>query len=175
MPKSRERKQEIINQLKEGLSKASAAILVDYKGITVEEDTRLRKLCRDAGVEYKVVKNTLLELAAKETGYDAIIPYLTGSTAIAIGYGDPVAPAKALTEFINGNNKLSIKAGMLGGTKLMKPSDIEALAKLPPKEVLVARLLGQLNAPMSGLVNVMQGTIRKLVYALDAIKETKTA
>jgi large subunit ribosomal protein L10 len=175
VPITKEQKQKTVDELKEKLSQANVAILVDYKGLTVEEDAGLRKLCRDAGVEYRVVKNTLLELAAKGTGYEALVPYLKGPTAIAFGYADPVAPAKVLTNFINTSKKISLKAGVLGGSRLMMPPDIEALAKLPSKEVLVARLMGQLNAPVSGLVNVLQGTIRKFVYALDAIKDSKAA
>jgi len=175
VPITRGQKEKIVEELREKLSQASAAILVDYKGLTVEEDASLRKSCRQAGVDYKVVKNTLFKLAAKGTGYEALAPYLTGPTAIAFGYADPVAPAKVLVDFINENKKISLKAGILGGSKLITPAEIEALAKLPSKEVLVARLMGQLNAPISGFVNVLHGMLTKLVYALNAIKDTKAA
>ena len=112
--------------------------------------------------------------ALTELGIEGLNPYLTGPNAIALGYDDPVVPAKIISEFAKDHDKLEIKAGMISG-KVIGAEGIKSLASLPSKEVLVAQVLGGLNAPITGLVNVLQGNIRNLVYALNAIAEKKTA
>lgn len=168
-----EEKKVIVAELSEKMKNCSSGVLVDYKGITVEQDTNLRRELRKAGVEYAVVKNTLTRFAATEAGLEGIVPVLEGTTAMAISPNDPVAAAKILYEFIKKNKKLAIKAGFVEG-KVLSVSEVESLAQLPPKEVLIAKMLGSFNAPISGFVNVLNGNIRGLVVALNAIAEKKS-
>ncbi len=165
-------KQAIVAELAEKMRSASAGVLVDYKGITVENDTKLRRELRQAGVEYAVVKNTLTRFAAKEVGFDALDEHLNGTSALAISPSDPVAAAKILCEYAKKNDKFKIKAGFVDG-KLITAEEVKALADLPPKEVLIAKVLGGFNAPISGFVNVLNGNIRGLAVALNAILEQK--
>ncbi|WHH57463.1 50S ribosomal protein L10 [Petroclostridium sp. X23] len=169
-----EQKKEAVQQLVEKLKSASSGVLVDYRGLTVEQDTDLRNELRKAGVEYKVVKNTLTRFAANETGYEALDPFLHGPTSLALTYEDPVAAAKVLSEFAKKNDKLEIKAGFVDG-KVIDVNGVKALAELPPKEVLIAKVLGGFNAPISGFVNVLNGNLRGLAVALNAIAEKKAA
>ncbi|MGE4283745.1 MAG: 50S ribosomal protein L10 [Clostridia bacterium] len=169
-----EQKKEIVQQLVEKLKNASSGVLVDYRGLTVEQDTDLRNQLRKAGVDYKVVKNTLTRFAAMETGYEGLDSYLNGPTSLALTYEDPVAAAKVLSEFAKKNDKLEIKAGFVDG-KVIDINGVKALAELPPKEVLIARVLGGFNAPISGFVNVLNGNLRGLAVALNAIAEKKAA
>lgn len=168
-----EEKKAIVAELAEKMKNSSSGVLVDYKGITVEQDTMLRRQLRNAGVDYAVVKNTLTRFAATDAGLEGIVPVLEGTTALAISPKDPVAAAKVLYEFIKKNNKLTIKAGFVEG-KVLSATDVENLAQLPPKEVLIAKMLGSLNAPISGFVTVLNGNIRGLVVALNAIAEKKS-
>ncbi|HHY82847.1 MAG TPA: 50S ribosomal protein L10 [Clostridiales bacterium] len=171
---AREEKAQVVAEIKEKLTGYSSAILIDYRGLTVEEVTQLRKEFRNSGVDYKVYKNTLTEIAAKEVGLDGLIPFLKGPTAIAFGVKDPVAPAKVLTESMKKLKKMEFKAGVVEG-KVIDVDGIKALADLPSREELIAKMLGSMNAPISGLVTVLGGTIRSLLYALNAIKEAKEA
>ena len=166
----RQEKVELVQEIKEKLSSSSSSILIDYKGITVEEANELRKECREAGVDYKVYKNTLVTIAARELGLEELEPHLVGPTAIAFGIEDPVAPAKVLSANIDKFKKMEFKAGVLEGEIIDKDA-IEALAKLPSKEELIAKVLGSLNAPIYGMASVLSGTIRSLLYALNGIIE----
>lgn len=169
-----ESKKQIVQEIKEKIDKAQSVVLVDYRGLNVEEVTELRKQCREAGVEYKVYKNTLMRFAFKELGLEDFNNHLTGPNAVAFGYDDPVSPAKVTNEFSKDHNSLEIKAGVVDG-KIVGLDEIKALADLPSREVLIAQVLGGLNGPISGFANVLQGTIRNLVYALNAIKEKQEA
>lgn len=171
---AREEKVRIVEEIKQKLSQSSSAVLVDYRRLTVEEVTQLRKEFRENGVDYKVYKNTLTELAVKELGYEGLIPYLAGPTAIAFGVKDPVAPAKILTENIKKLKKMELKAGLVDG-KVIDVEGVKALAELPSREELIAKMLGSMNAPITGLVRVLNGPIRGLVVALNAIREQKEA
>lgn len=172
----RPEKQAVIADLKAQLSTAQGAVLVDYRGLTVAQDTKLRRKLREAGVTYHVVKNTLTNLAAKEAGIEGLEEYLSGTTALAISATDPVAPAKVLSDFQKEISKtvktFNIKAGILEG-KVINAEGVKALAELPSREVLLAKLAGTMQAPISGLVSVMAGTIRKFVYAVDAVRQQK--
>lgn len=167
-------KAQVVNEIKEKLERAASIVLVDYRGLNVQEVTELRKKAREVGVEYKVYKNTLMTRAMKELGIEGLDGYLEGPNAIAFGYDDPVTPAKVMAGFAKDHDKLEIKVGMLEN-RVISLDEVKALADLPAKEVLVAQVLGTLNAPITGFVNVLQGNIRKLVYVLDAIKEKQTA
>jgi large subunit ribosomal protein L10 len=165
-------KEAIVAELKEKLSRAEAMILTDYRGLTVAEITELRRRLREAGIEYRVAKNTLTRLAVSEKVDTALDPYLVGPTALAFAYEDPVAPAKILVEFAKGKKALKIKGAILAD-KVIDAAGVQALAQLPPYEVLVAQLLGQLQGPMRGLATVLSGPQRGLAIALDAIREQK--
>lgn len=161
-----------VAEIKELLANSKCTILVDFCGLTVAQDTALRRKMREAGVHYNVVKNTLLRIAAQEAGIEGLEPVLEHNTAIAVAPEDPVAVAKIVCDFAKENKELKIKIGVLDG-KTISVEEIKALASLPPKEVLIAKMLGSMNAPISGLVNVLQGTIRNVVYALEAVRKQK--
>ncbi|MEQ2130664.1 50S ribosomal protein L10 [Caldanaerobacter subterraneus KAk] len=173
MGASREKKQQIVAEFKDKLSKAQTVIFTSFSGLTVEDETVLRRKFKEANSEYKVYKNTLMTIAARELGYgDDLIKYFEGPTSVAFGYEDPVAPAKILTEFMKDHKGLELKVGIVNG-KIVSPQEIEALAKLPSREELLAKALGSMKAPITNLVFVLSGTLRSLVYALNAIKEKK--
>lgn len=167
-----------VKELVEKIKKASSIVLINYEGITVAEDTNLRRKMRTAGVEYLVAKNRLFKIALKEAGVDDdFTKDLEETTSFAFSYGDAVAGAKVAFEVMTEIRKTKkeyfvIKSAVLTG-KRINAAGVEALAKLPPKEVLVAKLLGSLNAPITGLVSVMNGPIRGLACALNAIKDKK--
>ncbi|HEX3017656.1 MAG TPA: 50S ribosomal protein L10 [Caproicibacter sp.] len=165
-----EEKKQIVAELSEKLKAAHTGVIVDYKGITVEDDTKLRKELRESGSHYKVVKNTLLRLALKEAGIEGLDSILEGTTAIAVHTDDYVAPAKIMNGFAEKNDNFTIKAGFIDG-KAVNVSEIKTLATLPPKEVLLAQVLRGMNGPISGLVTVLNGTLKGLVVALNAIAE----
>ncbi|MGM9571148.1 MAG: 50S ribosomal protein L10 [bacterium] len=168
-----QQKAETIQVIKEKLEKAQSVVLTDYRGLNVAQMTELRKRLREAGVEYKVLKNTLTKIAAKEVGIsEEINSYLEGPVALAFTYDDPVSGAKVLNEFSKENDNLEIKAGILDN-KVIDAAHVKDLAELPSKEVLLSQLLSAMQGPMRGLANVLQGTIRNLVYALDAVKNQK--
>lgn len=165
-------KKEIVSELSTKFKEAKAMVLADYRGLTVEQDTELRSALRKAGVEYKVVKNTMTKFAADQNGLEGLDPFLNGPTALALSTTDPVAPAKVLSDYAKKYDKLELKVGVVEG-KVIDLAGIKALAELPPKEVLIAKVLGGFNAPISGFVNVLNGNIRGLVVALNAIAEQK--
>lgn len=161
-----------VAELKDLLSSSKGAVLVDYCGLTVAEDTELRSKMREAGVKYMVAKNTFIRIAAKEAGIEGLDAYLEHNTAVAFSAEDPVAPAKILNDFSKDHKALEIKAGILDG-KVITLDEVKALAELPSREELLAKLVGSMQAPISGLVNVLQGTIRNFVYTLEAVRQKK--
>ncbi len=167
-------KQAFVEQLAEKLSNAVAGVVVSYQGITVADDTKLRRQLREAGVDYSVVKNTLLRRANEKAGLSEMDSVLEGTTAVAISPQDHVAAAKILCEYADKSETFKVKAGFVEG-KVIDAAAVGELAKMPPKEVLVAKVLGGLNAPISGLVGVLNGTMRGLVCALNAIAEKQSA
>ena len=167
-------KEQIVAELSEKLASAKAAFLADYRGLNVEQVDKLRGELRGAGVEYRVVKNTLLKLAAKGTSCECLSDHLAGPTAIAIAGADPVAPAKILSEFAKTNKTFALKVGSLNGN-LLELAQIEALAELPSREVLLAKVLGSLNAPATNFVGVLAAIPRSLVQVLAAIQDKKAA
>jgi len=171
VPITRAEKEAIIPELKEKFKEARVAVLADYRGLNVAEATRLRRRLREAGCEFKVAKNTLTGLAARQAGLEGLDPYLEGPIAIAFGV-DPVAPAKVLSDFIRETRKMEINAGVLEGT-IIDARRVRDLADLPPREVLLARVLGGMQAPLYGFAGALQGTLRKFIYALEAIRKQK--
>ena len=148
-----EAKKAQVIEITEALKSATTGVLVDYRGLTVEEDTKLRNNLRAAGVKYFVVKNTLLRLAAKETGLDELDSILHGPTALAVSE-DAVAPAKVLADYAKENDKLEIKSGFMDG-KVLSLDEINKLAKTPNMETLIAKIMGSLNSPISGLARLL--------------------
>ncbi len=161
-----------VAELKEIFSSAKCVVLVDFCGLTVAQDTDLRRKMREAGVAYEVNKNTLIRIAAEQAGVEGLAAILEKNTAVASSAEDAVAVAKVVCEFAKANKQLVVKAGVLDG-KVISADEVKALASLPSKEVLIAKMLGSMNAPISGFVNVLQGTIRNVVYALDAVRKAK--
>ena len=169
-----QQKQGIVEDIKAKFENCQSAILIDYRGLTVEEVTDLRNKFREAGVEYRVLKNTVIRRAVDALGMEGLDSVLEGPTAVAFGMEDAVAPAKIISEFIKKTNKTEIKAGVLEG-KVVDVAAVNALASLPSREVLVAKVLGSMNAPITGFVTALSGNIRNLLYVLNAIGEKKSA
>lgn len=171
---ARPEKEATVAELKSKLVAAQAVVLTDYRGLTVKKITELRRRLRQAGVEYRVAKNTLTSLAAREANLADLDQYLSGPTALAFGETDPVAPAKVLVDFAKENKELTIKGGVLDG-RVIGADQIKALADLPSREVLLARVLGGMQAPLVGMASVLSGTLRGFVYALDAYRRQREA
>ena len=171
-----EQKKQQVNELSEAIKAANVGVLVNYTGITVDKDTKLRKELREAGCEYKVVKNTLLSRALHEAGIEGLDEYLNGATALAYSDQGYTEAPKICADYVkaNPNTTFAVKAGFIDGGAVDAAS-IDELAKLPPKEVLVAQVLGGLNGPIQGFANVCSGVMRGLVIALNAIAEKQGA
>jgi large subunit ribosomal protein L10 len=150
-------------EIRERMEKAQGMVFAKYQGLTVEEDTELRKKLREAGIEYKVYKNSLTALAAKELGLDGIVSYLEGPVSVAFGYEDATAPARILNDFAKTHKKLELKAGIVEGT-VYDSTEVAKLAAIPSRDVLIAQLLGSFKAPLSNLA-----------YLLNAIAEKQTS
>lgn len=163
-----EAKKLIVDEIVEKLSKAKSVAFVDYKGLTVAEDTALRREFKKNGSEYKVYKNRLMLLALERLGIKGAEGYLQGTSAVAFSYDDEVAGAKVVCEAATKTKKLVVKCGILNGS-LVESKEIETLAKLPTKEVLLAKLLGTLNGPASALCRVLNAPTQGLAIALNAI------
>ena len=163
-----EAKKLVVEEIKEKFSTAKTLAFVDYRGITVDEDTKLRKKFRENGCDYKVYKNRLMLKALSDLGIECPANYFEGTTAVAIGYEDEVAPAKIVCNFVKESKKMAIKFGILNCTSV-DAQNIEALATLPSKEELIAKLLGTLNNTASSLCRVLTAPSRGLVVALNAV------
>lgn len=161
LSKNRQLKEAKVAEIREKIEKAQGVILTQYQGLTVEEDTELRKLLREAGVEYKVYKNTLVNLAAKDLGFEGLSEHLQGPVSIAFGYEDPTAPARVLNDFAKTHKKLELKAGLIQG-EVYDAKKVTEFASIPSRDILLAKLLGSFKAPLSNLA-----------YLLNAVKEKK--
>ena len=150
----------IIDEIKGYVEKASAAVLVDYRGLTVEEDTRLRKALREAGVVYKVYKNTYLKRAFEGTDFAQLAPHLEGPTAVAFGIDDATAPARVIAEFAKKAPKLEFKGGVVEGV-YYDVKGIEKVALIPSRDVLISKLLGSLQSPVANLARVIKQIAEK--------------
>jgi len=167
-------KEDKISQMKEKVDKAQVAIVTEYKGLSVEEITNLRRALQKEGGDYMVTKNTLAKLAIKGTPYEVLAETLKGPIAIAFGFKDQVAPAKALSKFIKDTKKGEILAAAMDG-RLMSASEAKALATLPSKEEIYAKMLGCINSPASGIANSVNAVMSSLVRAVAAVRDKKTA
>ena len=154
-----ESKKAVVASIKEKFDRAQTVVLVDYRGLTVAEDTELRNQLRQAGVEYMVLKNTMIHLAIEGRGVDEMKAHLEGPTAVAFAYDDMIAPAKILSEFAKKSKKLTIKCGVCDGAYLDE-AGVQALANLPSKEVLIAKIMGS-----------MMSSVSKFVYCVEALRK----
>jgi large subunit ribosomal protein L10 len=162
-----------VEEIKDRFGRSKAAVLADYRGLNVAQITELRRKLREEDVEFKVLKNTLIRIAIKDFDYN-LDEYLEGPTAVAFSYEDPIAPAKVLANFARTHKQLEIKAGVIEGKAVAKDVVAE-LAKMPPREELLANAVGSIQSPLYGIVNVLQGPIRNLVYTLQALQEKKVS
>ncbi len=165
-------KQEKVEQMKENFSKAKVAVVTEYKGLTVEEITNLRRKLQKENSDYMVTKNTLAKLASKGTQFEVLSETLKGPVAIAFGFQDEVAPAKIITNFIKDVKKGEIVAAVLDG-KLLSKKETEVLANLPSKEELYAKMLGSINSPATGIVGAVNAVMSSLVRAMDQVAKQK--
>lgn len=165
-------KQMLVQEIAEKITNSKSVVITDYRGLNVAEVTELRKQLREAGVEYKVLKNTMVRFAAEKVGIEGLNDILKGPNAIAFGMEDAVSPAKVLVDYAKDHEALEIKAGVLDN-KVLSIDEVKNLAEIPPREVLLSMVLRGMQGPISGFVNVLQGNIRNLVYVLSAINEQK--
>lgn len=169
---NRNQKTDVISELNETFSRAKFAVVTDFTGLKVTELEKLRKNLRNSDAQIQVAKNTLLRLAVKGTAYEGLSESFTGTTAVAVGFNEPVGPAKILTAFAAEFKAFSIRLAALDGS-LLTADDVLVLSKLPGREELLAKLLGTMSAVPTGFVRVLSAIPQKFLYALSAIKEQK--
>lgn len=167
-------KSEKIDAIKAKVEKAQVAVITEYKGLTVEEITNLRRELQKQGGDYMVTKNTLAKIAVKGTEYEVISDLLKGPTAIAFGYEDQVSPAKVVSEFIKKTKKGEILGAVLEG-KLLSADEANALANMPSKDELYAKMLGSINSPATGITLGINAVMASLTRAMAAVRDQKEA
>ncbi|MCL2837800.1 MAG: 50S ribosomal protein L10 [Oscillospiraceae bacterium] len=155
-----DQKKEVVSSIVETFKSSAAGVLIDYRGLNVAEDTELRNKFREAGVTYTVIKNTLTRFAAKEVGFDELDGILHGPTSLATSESDVIAPAKIIAEFAKDHPVVEIKAGFVEG-KIVSIDEVKALAAIPGKEVLLAKMLGSLMGPLTGLAVALNAVVEK--------------
>lgn len=165
---------EAVLDLKERLQRATAVVLCEFRGLTVADVTAFRGGLRQEGLEFHVVKNTLLGLAAKDVGIQDLAPHLHGPTAILLGFDDVVAPARALMAFAKDHKEVAPKAGILEG-RVISDDKIRALAALPSRDVLLGQVAAGMAAPMNQMVSLLQAPLRNLAYGLQALLRDREA
>jgi len=174
MPKTKQQKKEMLDHLVDKLNNSTSVVFVDYKGLKAAEIDELRQECRKEESEYCVAKKTLIKLAIDQNKIEGVDPKeMAGNLAVVFGYGDEVAPAKTLKNFSKKYKAMKLLGGIVEG-KYIDEKMVNNLADIPSRPELYAKLVGSLNSPISGFVNVLQGNLRNLVYALDAIRESKS-
>jgi large subunit ribosomal protein L10 len=171
---ARPEKVAVVEEIRTKLAEADATVLTEYRGLTVHEIAALRGALRPTGTEYKVFKNTLARRAVEEAGVDGVTDLLEGPVALAFVKGDAAAAAKALREFAKTNPTLVVKGGLLG-TRFVGPADIEALAELPSREVLLAQIAGAFQAPLVKAAGLFQALPRNMAYGIKALIDQKVA
>lgn len=165
-------KEAAVKEIEEKLKEAKSLVITDYIGLDVAEMTELRAKLREAGVDYKVVKNTLARIAANNSDLSEINEFFNGPTAVAFGIDDVVAPAKILDEFAEDHEVLEIKGGYLNG-EIISKEKVESLAKIPSRDELLGKAFASMKAPITGFVNVLNGNLRNFVNVLSQIKDQK--
>ena len=166
-------KEQAVSALREHIRDNAATLLIDYKGITVAEDTEFRRILREADVTYYVARNTLIKRAANDEGITALDPLLEGTTAVSFAQ-DPVALAKLVSKFAKDHSSVKVKGGVIDG-KLLPADRVIELSKLPPKEVLLAQVLGAMQSPMAGFAGALQGVLGNFARVLNQVYEQKAA
>ena len=165
-----ELKQPIVQEISENIKDAQSVVVVDYRGLTVAEDTQLRKALREAGVTYKVYKNTMIRFAAKGTAFEALEPNLEGPTALAVSKEDATAPARILAEFAKKADKLEIKGGVVEDT-YYDAKGMQVIATIPSREVLLGKLLGSMQSPITNFARVLNQIAEKNGEGAEALAE----
>jgi large subunit ribosomal protein L10 len=163
------KKAEVIEEISEKLARAKALVVTDYRGLTVAQLQELRKKLRTSSIDYVVVKNTLARRAAEDNGLGVLTAELVGPAALAIGYDDPVAPARLINEYIRQTRRLVIRSGLLGGT-VIDADGVRQLAELPGRDALLGQLAGTLNHSVAQLAGSLQGAVTKLASGLEAYR-----
>lgn len=167
-------KAETVDALKAAIAAQRGTVVVEYRGLKVSEITALRKKLRAIDAEVRVVKNTLILRAAKGTPLEGLSAHFAGPTAVAFSHGDPVAMAKAMKEFATASPKVTVRAGFVEG-RVLSAKEVETLASIPSRDVLIARLVGGLASPVTRLVQAFSGPPRKLAYVLESIRKRMPA
>ncbi len=174
MSKNLELKKQAVTEISDKIKNSESMVVVSFSGITVEQITNLRSKFREANVDYCVLKNTLVRRALDDLKIEGMDEHLLGPSAFAVG--DAVSPAKIITDFIDADKenvkKMQIKAGIIDG-RAIDANEVRALSKLPSREVLIAKMMGSMNAPITNFVGVLSATLRSLVYALDSVRQQK--
>lgn len=161
-----------VGELAQRLKEADAVVLTEFRGLKVAQASAFRAQLRAEGLEFKVVKNTLLRRAAQDAGIEGLDPYLTGTTALVLGTGDVVAPAKALYAFLKDNKELTVKAGVLEGA-VIAADRVEALAKLPSRDELLGKVVSAMNAPLANMAMVLNAPLQNMAFGLSALRAKK--
>lgn len=174
MPKTREQKEVVVAEIAERLGRAKGAVFASYEKLSTKDIDGLRGKLQEAEIDYTVVKKTLLKLAFTRANITGNPKEIDGNFATITGYGDEVLPARMLRDFIKGHGAMTFLGGVLEG-RLISAKEVLALAALPSRQELLAKMVGSMNAPISGFVNVLAGNLRGLLTALTAIKDQKTA
>ncbi len=175
MPKSRDQKEAIVQEIADKFGRMKSAVFTKISGYTMDDANALRAEAKKGGMEVFIAKKTLLDLAAKSAGLEGIdLRHMEGSVLTVVGYEDEVGPAKMMAKFVKGRETMSFVGGILEN-KGIEASMVTSLSKLPGKQELLGQLVGTLNAPISGFVNVLAGNLRGLVNVLNAVKDKKPA
>ena len=169
----KETKEQIVSQLSSKLTQATFAVLTDYRGLNVEKISQLRNELRNVATDYRVAKNSLLKRASKGTEFEQLHQYLTGPTAIMLGYDEPIASSKVLVKFLGAHSELIIKAGLLQG-RVLSAEEVKALSRLPGRKELLAQIVSLCTQPQMRLLNALSHLSLKLVQVLRAIEKSKS-
>lgn len=169
--KKRDKEREV-KEWVDRLNRATGVYLTDFRGLNVEAMTDLRRICRNEKIEYRVVKNTLLRHAFEEIGNEKLFPYLIGPTGVALAYDDPLKPARLLKNFAKDKAPLKVKAAF-GEGRLFLPDEVEKLASIPSREVLISELIGRMKSPIHSLNSLLYNLLWKMVHLLDQIAKSK--
>jgi large subunit ribosomal protein L10 len=161
-----------VENLTEKMQKSEGIVLADFSGLSVKEVNELRGKCREAGVEFRVVKNRLARRAATAADMTELESILKGPSGMAFGFESPVEPAKVLMDFADGNDKITVKGGYLDG-KVLSLAEVEVLSKIPGKQELLGMIVGGFQAPTRGFVGVLHGTVSALARVMNAVAEQK--
>lgn len=168
----KDEKARVVEDVRDRLSRARSSVLADYRGLNVAESTELRRRLREAGIEFKIIKNTLMAIAAGEIGLDDIKAYLEGPTAVAFSYDDPTAAPRILSIFSKEAKKMEIKGGVLEG-RIVGAEEMKRVADLPSREVLLGTVLQGAMSPLYGMASVMVAPLRNLAFATQALRELR--